>query len=126
MTKQAILTLVVLVLAALAGRASAACEPQWLQGQAVPGVDGTVYAMASWDPDEAGPQAGLIFVGGSFSLAGNVAANNIACWDPVTSTWSALGSGVDNWVYALAVLDGKLYASGNFTTAGGANAAGIA
>ena len=41
---------------------------------------------------------------------------NIAQWDG--SNWSALGSGMNNYVYALAVSGSTLYAGGGFTTAG--------
>ena len=66
-----------------------------------------------------------IYLGGNFSTAGNVTANNIAKWNG--STWSALGSGMDGRVSAL-VFDGSnnLYAGGAFTTAGGASANNIA
>ncbi|MBI4578538.1 MAG: hypothetical protein HY718_02480, partial [Planctomycetes bacterium] len=84
-----------------------------------PGVDGTVYVMTSWDPDGAGSQPEVVVVGGSFSLAGSVLANNIACWNPTSQTWSTLGEGLDGWVYALAVLEGKLYVGGYFGTASG-------
>jgi hypothetical protein len=42
-----------------------------------------------------------VYVGGVFTLAGGVPANNIAKWDG--STWSALGSGTDDYVHAIAV-----------------------
>jgi hypothetical protein len=79
------------------------------------GVDGQVYALATLD--------GKLYVGGQFTTAGEARANYVAAWDPATSTWSSLGTGiangVDNGVYALAALDGKLYVGGWFTTAGG-------
>ena len=40
--------------------------------------------------------------------------------------WSALGSGMNEYVYALAVVGGNVYAGGQFTTAGGAPANRIA
>jgi hypothetical protein len=49
---------------------------------------------------------------------------NIAQWDG--SNWSALGSGMNNYVYALAVSGSTLYAGGGFTTAGGSAANYIA
>ncbi|MHC4870203.1 MAG: hypothetical protein ACYTE2_11140 [Planctomycetota bacterium] len=56
--------------------------------------------------------------------------NNIAAWDPATSTWSSLGTGsangVNGQVDALAALDGTLYVGGWFTTAGGATANHVA
>ncbi len=38
---------------------------------------------------------GNLFVGGSFSSAGTVAANAVAAFDPSTETWSALGGGIN-------------------------------
>ncbi len=63
-----------------------------------------------------------LYAGGTFVYATNagpatVTANRIAKWNG--STWSALGSGMDNSVYSLAVSGGTLYAGGRFTTAGG-------
>ncbi len=126
MTRQEILIRVAWVWAIAGGAVRADWEPQWRPGDAVQGVDGTVMATTLWDPDGGGPQPTSVVIGGSFSLAGRVSAGNIACWNPATQSWTALGSGVDSWVYALAVLDGKLYAGGYFTTAGGATAHGVA
>ena len=43
------------------------------------------------------------FTPGSFTTAGDVAANHIARWDGATSSWHPLGSGTDEVVFALAV-----------------------
>jgi len=54
-----------------------------------------------------------------------VGANNIARWNG--TAWSPLGTGMNNWVLALAVLpNGDLVAGGRFTTAGGVSAIRIA
>jgi hypothetical protein len=53
-----------------------------------------------------------------------VPANYIAKWNG--SAWSALGSGINGWVVALAVSGTNLYAGGFFTTAGGVPATNIA
>jgi hypothetical protein len=71
-------------------------------------MDGTVYALAV--------NGGELYAGGSFTNAGGVAANRIAKWNG--SAWSALGSGMDGTVYALAFF-GTLYAGGSFPTADG-------
>jgi uncharacterized delta-60 repeat protein len=56
-----------------------------------------------------------------------VSTSYIARWDPLTATWSALGSGTNGIVYALAFdSSGYLYAGGFFTTAGGVSANNIA
>ncbi|HEX6810549.1 MAG TPA: hypothetical protein VF384_02895, partial [Planctomycetota bacterium] len=70
----------------------------------------------------------ILVVGGEFTIAGTVAANAIAAYDPLTGVWSALGSGMTNGsVGALATLpNGDLVAGGLFTTAGGVSANNIA
>ncbi|KXJ04241.1 hypothetical protein AC249_AIPGENE617, partial [Exaiptasia diaphana] len=60
--------------------------------------------------------------------AGGVSASRIAKWDG--RAWTALGSGVDGWIWALETYDGgggrKLYAAGEFTSAGAVGANHIA
>jgi hypothetical protein len=58
-----------------------------------------------------------LYVGGGFTTAGGIAANNIAKWDG--SGWSPLSSGISGDVFALAVSGSDLYAGGNITMAGG-------
>ena len=66
-----------------------------------------------------------MYAGGNFTTAGGVSANFIAKWDG--TNWSALGSGMNSTVNALAFdLSGNLYAGGNFNTAGGVSANFIA
>ncbi len=101
----------------LAGVARGECEPQWLPGEGVPGVGGTVYAVTTWDPDGAGPEPEVLVVGGDFTTAGGVKCNNIARWDG--SQWQPLGTGMNSTVRALTVYNGELIAGGSFTTAGG-------
>lgn len=71
---------------------------------------------------------GELVVGGTFTVAGGVAANHIASWDG--SSWSALGSGMVGSnvprVSTLAAYDGKLVAGGNFYSAGGVSTRDIA
>jgi hypothetical protein len=89
----------------------------------VPGTDGSVEAAVVDD-------SGNLYIGGSFSIAGNAPANNIAKWNG--SSWAALGSGMrggpnnQTVVSALAVSGGDLYAGGGFTVAGGSAANYIA
>lgn len=79
------------------------------------GCDGEVKAML------ASPE-GIIYLGGSFGVCGNVVARNVVAFDPVSGEFSALGSttanGVDNGVNALAFHQGQLYVAGTFTRAG--------
>ena len=68
---------------------------------------------------------GYIYVGGSFTSIGGVAANNIAYWDG--SSWNALGSGLNATCLSLVLHpNGDIYAGGSFITAGGNTANRIA
>lgn len=92
-------------------------DADWTRLGAIPGTDGTVFALAV-------DGTGNLYVGGDFAVAGEAAANNVAKWNG--STWSALGAGTNNNVTALAVIGTDLYAGGTFTTAGGVSASRIA
>jgi hypothetical protein len=83
----------------------------------LPGANGTVRALAV-------DGSGNVYAGGDFTFIGTVPANYIAKWDG--SAWSALGSGMSDSVYALAVSGTNLYAGGYFDTAGGVPVGGIA
>lgn len=65
-----------------------------------------------------------LYVGGNFTSAGILPAKNVARWDG--RRWHPLGEGVDGYVYALALFDGKLYAGGDFTQAGSVAVNGLA
>ncbi|MFH1756035.1 MAG: hypothetical protein ABIA59_10085, partial [Candidatus Latescibacterota bacterium] len=65
-----------------------------------------------------------VYVGGSFTYAGESEVNGIALWNG--STWSAIGSGVSGSVSEIALRGTDLYAGGNFSAAGGVPAAHIA
>src|SRR5439155_19396262 len=126
--------LAALILPALA---SGQCD-DWRAGPLfeIPGVNATVFALTSWDPDGAGALAPLLVAGGSFSSAGGVSASEIAIWDGLS--WQPLGGGMRRTdqrlgrVEALAVLPasmgalgGQLVAGGYFNEAGGAAIADI-
>jgi len=99
-----------------------------LVGPSGTGADGSVDSLAVYD-DGTGE---ALYVGGWFTTAGGVTANNIARWDG--SAWSALvgpsGTGTDDDVESLAVYDDgtgeALYVGGYFTTAGGVTVNSIA
>ncbi len=66
-----------------------------------------------------------LYVGGSFTNAGGLPAKNIARWDG--ASWHALGSGIPEFgsclfgscvypVTSIAIMNGKLFAGGGFTT----------
>jgi hypothetical protein len=86
------------------------------------GVDGRVTALAVVGNE--------VFVGGWFTSAGGVRANNVARFNTQTNTWSTLGTGssngVDSVVFALAVVGNEVFVGGLFTSAGGVRANGVA
>jgi hypothetical protein len=110
--------------AADSGSASCDVDAVWssLGTGTANGVSSYVKALAAHD--------GKLFVGGFFTAAGGATANHMAAWDPDTNTWSSLGTGsangVNNYVWSIAALDGKIFAGGWFTTAGGATANRVA
>lgn len=81
------------------------------------GVDGSIYAIAH-------DGAGNVYVGGKFTMAGTVAAKNVARWDG--TRWWPLGTGVDASVSAMVCVGGEVYVGGSFTQAGGIGAARMA
>jgi hypothetical protein len=83
----------------------------------IPGADAQVRAAVV-------DGSGNLYIGGDFTLVGTVAANRIAKWDG--SVWSALGTGMNILVNALAVIGTDLYAGGVFTAAGGVTVNNIA
>lgn len=74
------------------------------------GGTGAIYAMTEYQ--------GKLIVGGEFAGIGNSSAQNLAAYDPITNTWSAVGGGVSGPVYALAAYDGELLVGGGFTQVG--------
>ena len=63
---------------------------------------------------------GNIYATGIFTIAGGVSVSNIAKWSPVDSTWSALGTGLDDFGQRICSdQTGNIYVSGGFTHAGG-------
>jgi hypothetical protein len=71
-----------------------------------------------------------VVVGGSFTSAGGVSANNVARFNTQTNTWSSLGTGssngVNSFVNALAVVGNEVVVGGDFTSAGGVSANRVA
>ena len=79
----------------------------------IAGLNGEVLAMTS-------DGMGNVYVGGNFTVAGGILANNVAMWDG--SDWHALGQGVAGGGYTVEALvwsGGKLYAGGSFSESGG-------
>ena len=92
-------------------------DANWFSMGEFPGANGNVLAAVV-------DGSGNLYIGGNFTMVGDALATNIAKWNG--SSWSALGSGVNSSVHALAVSGGDLYAGGHFTTAGGGAANYIA
>jgi hypothetical protein len=73
---------------------------------------------------------GRLYVSGSFFTAGGVTSSNIASWDG--STWYPVGTGITGpvpqatGIEYITVINGKLYAGGDFETASGLPATNIA
>jgi len=79
--------------------------PGWQAGFHLDGVDGSVVAMTYMD--------GNLYVGGTFTAAGDQVVNNVARW--TGSQWEPVGNGLSGSVSSLAT-DGQkyLYATGLF------------
>jgi len=68
-----------------------------------------------------------LYMGGRFTYAGGIVANNIAKWNSLSNRWSPLGNGIDDgYVFAIAVYNGEIYVGGHFSSAGGVPANNIA
>ena len=85
-------------------------DENWDDRFVPPGTDNPIMAIAVGGN-------GDIYVGGAFGSAGGVPASRIAKWNG--SAWSALGSGTDNEVLAIAITGSDIYVGGRFTVAGG-------
>jgi len=81
------------------------------------GINGIVYALATGGNNR-------LYAAGSFTEAGNQQATRIASWNG--TTWTPLGNGLNNTVYALHSRADQLFAGGAFTEAGGQPANHIA
>ena len=69
---------------------------------------------------------GDIYVGGYFSNIGNLKVNYVAKYSASTSTWSALGNGVNGFVNTIAINGNDVYVGGYFSHADGIQVNGIA
>lgn len=92
-------------------------DADWVSMGGFPGADGSVNDMTFDD-------SGNLYIGGNFTVVGDVFASRVAKWDG--SIWSALGAGVDGSVTALVISGTNLYVGGNFGNAGGNSTIGIA
>jgi hypothetical protein len=98
-----------------------------------------VWDGSAWSGFDAAPQgvvfalnytSGTLYAGGDFVNGFGVGANNIASWDG--NQWSALGDGIGfstpggSFVEAILADDSNVYATGNFSMAGGNASDGFA
>ncbi len=81
------------------------------------GCDGTILEMRTTEVDG----QSVLFVGGSFSQIGGIAADSLARWDG--STWSEVGGGVSGEVHEIEFYDEGsgpvMFVGGNFQSVGG-------
>lgn len=96
-------------------------DVNWVSMGGLFGANGPIYAIVADD-------SGNLYVGGDFTIVGDVFANRVAKWDG--SRWSNLGDGLTDGfltrVLALAISDFNLYAGGSFLLAGGVPSACVA
>ncbi len=93
------------------------------------GPNGPVSALTGYS-DTSFPHDSHLVVGGSFTVAGGVAASHVARWTESTiypfDWWSALGDGFDGPVRALGWYQGQLVAGGQFSASGATPTSGVA
>src|SRR5262245_7499229 len=85
-------------------------DDNWSSMGGFPGANGEVFAAVI-------DGSGTLYIGGDFTVVGDVIANGIAKWDG--TNWSALETVKGTFVSALAVVGSDLYAGGYITTADG-------
>lgn len=80
---------------------------------------GKVAALNGWSSAVALDNDGNVYVGGSFTKAGNVStANHISYWNG--ETWTNIGDGLNGPVSSINVINDDVYVGGTFTVAGAA------
>ena len=89
----------------------------WMSAAGIRGVNGKVNTIAR-------DESGTLYIGGEFTVAGELVANRIARW--TGTNWLALGGGVDEPVNSIVAVGTNVFAAGNFRTAGGKSAWGVA
>ncbi|MEW6159676.1 MAG: choice-of-anchor D domain-containing protein, partial [Verrucomicrobiota bacterium] len=87
-------------------------DEDWSSLGGIPGVAGGIGRVRAAAVDG----SGNLYIGGHFTSVGDVQASNIAKWDG--NRWSALGSGFNGEVKALAISGSDLYAGGQFDRSG--------
>lgn len=95
-------------------------HPIWRSMGGMPGTDGAVYCSAV-------DATGNLYVGGAFTIAGNVRSSGVAKWDG--ANWTSISPPLQNGgtVEAMAIdAQGNLYVGGSFREMGGISALRIA
>jgi hypothetical protein len=101
--------LVMCLVLALHAPAAPITDADWAPMNAIAGTNGDVAASVYCN--------GALYCGGKFTAAGTSFCNRIAKWDG--KAWSALGTGMDSTVTALACdKTGNIYSGGKFLRAG--------
>lgn len=102
---------------------TASCIASWTDatgwktlGTGMGGSQAQVMSLTVWGTK--------LIAGGFFTSSGGSTTNHIAQWDG--SSWSSLGTGIDNIVYSLCEFRGSLVAGGLFSSAGGVAASSVA
>lgn len=93
------------------------CSDAWDTNFTSNGANGQVNVVVA-------DGAGGYYIGGGFTTIQGVPAAGIARWNG--SSWTALGSGLNGSVYAIAVNGNEVYVAGGFSTAGGGPAKNVA
>ena len=92
--------------------ASAQCTPTWLELNGLPGFDGTVNKLLTFNDGN----SDRLYAVGTFQIAGGEAALRVARFDG--TRWTALGSGFDNEVASIVVFNGQICVGGAFLNSG--------
>lgn len=108
---------ILLILETAAQLVHGQCTYGWELSQELSGLESEVLALASWDPDGAGPSRPLLAAGGIFRDYGPYVGNYVAIWDG--TRWDSAAGGMNHSVDVMTVYRGQLIAGGTFTIAGG-------
>ncbi len=94
----------------IAGVACAQCD-RWeaVPGLELPGTNGPIADILTWDPDGPGGEGELLVAGGTFTAAGSVLARNVCVWDGVA--FRAMGEGIAGEVNGVCAVGTQLYAA---------------
>ncbi|MFO0856592.1 MAG: hypothetical protein U0640_04450 [Phycisphaerales bacterium] len=103
------------------------CDPQWLPGDIGRTVEGEVHALASFDPDGAGPQPLMLIAGGRNIFVPGMSEQKILGFDGVQ--WRVLDHEQSNpsaYIEVMTVFNNELIVAGRFSSIDGVPANNIA